>query len=155
MIRFSLLSFDFSVYNFGMARIYLNDDWEFSETFLPDMTKSDFTGDFERVRIPHSFSVTSFNSFSTEIYQKDAVYRRKFKTERDWNGKRVLLTVGAAAHRSEVFLNGEKIATHECGYTAFTVDLTDFLFGEGVDLFDHFFVIHQLSPFCYPGNPAG
>ena len=116
-----------------MNRIYLNDDWEFSDFFSPEMTKKNFTGDFERVRIPHSFSVTPFNSFSTEIYQKDAVYRRKFKTERDWNEKRVLLTIGAAAHRSEVFLNGEKIATHECGYTAFTVDLTDFLFGEGVE----------------------
>ena len=116
-----------------MNRIYLNDDWEFSPVFLPDMTKSDFQGDFERVRLPHTFAETPFNSFSTEIYQKDAVYRRTFRTRSEWSGKRIFLTVEGAAHKSEVFLNGQRLATHECGYTAFGLELTDFLFGENVE----------------------
>ena len=110
-----------------MARLYLNNDWEFYSEFKPELTLAGTTGSFETVRIPHSFSQTPFNAFSTDIYQKDALYRRTFKTESDWAEKRVLLTIGAAAHRSEVFLNGKRLAVHECGYTAFTVDLTESL----------------------------
>ena len=110
-----------------MARLYLNNDWEFYSEFTLELTQAGTTGTFETVRIPHSFSQTPFNAFSTDIYQKDALYRRTFKTESDWAEKRVLLTIGAAAHRSEVFLNGKRIAIHECGYTAFTVDLTESL----------------------------
>lgn len=108
-----------------MSRVYLNNDWEYSPVFLSEMKNQDFTGDFEKVRLPHSFSQTPFNSFSTEIYQKDAAYRRFFRTDGEWAGKKVFLTVEGAAHKAEVYLNGEKLAVHECGYTAFTVDLTD------------------------------
>lgn len=108
-----------------MNRIYFNNDWEFSPDFVPAMTGRGFVGDFESVRLPHTFVVTPFNAFPTELYQKNALYRRSFKTESAWGGKRVLLTVEGAAHESEVFLNGTSLAVHRCGYTAFTVDLTE------------------------------
>ena len=31
-----------------------------------------------------------------------------------------------AAHDSEVFLNGEKVGEHHCGYTAFTMDIMEY-----------------------------
>ena len=107
-----------------MTRIYLNNGWLYSPEFKAEMTKADFTGDFESVRLPHTFEITPFNAFSTEIYQKNALYRRAFKTESEWTGKKILLTVEGAAHESEVFLNGKSLAVHKCGYTAFTIDLT-------------------------------
>ena len=107
-----------------MSRIYLNNDWEYCQAFLTDLVKLDFAGDCEKVRLPHTFEVTPFNAFSTDLYQKDAIYRKSFKTEPEWEGKRVLLTIEGAAHRSEVYLNEKLLATHDCGYTAFTVDLT-------------------------------
>ena len=110
-----------------MAKIYLNNDWGFTPVFLEDLVATDSLGSFENIRLPHTFTETPFNSFSSEVYQKDAVYKRKFDTESDWTGKKVLLTVEGAAHRSEVYLNGKKLASHDCGYTAFTVDLTDSL----------------------------
>ena len=110
-----------------MAKIYLNNDWGFTPAFLEDLVNTDSAGSFENIRLPHTFTETPFNSFSPELYQKDALYKRFFNTEADWAGKKVLLTVEGAAHRSEVYLNGKKLACHDCGYTAFTVDLTDFL----------------------------
>ncbi|MBR4322248.1 sugar-binding domain-containing protein, partial [Treponema sp.] len=110
-----------------MPRIYLNDDWDFCPEFNPAMIKSDCDADFSKVRLPHTFAVTPFNSFSTDIYQKDALYRRFFTTEPAWSGKRILLTVEGAAHKSEVYLNGKLLGSHECGYTAFTLDLTEAL----------------------------
>mgnify|MGYP002858783538 CR=1 FL=1 len=110
-----------------MTRIYLNNGWLYSPEFKAEMTKSDYTGNFEIVRIPHSFTVTPFNAFSTDIYQKNALYRKTFKTEASWNEKKIFLTIDGAAHESEVFLNGKSLAVHKCGYTAFTVDLTNSL----------------------------
>ena len=114
-----------------MAKIFLNDGWQYSPSFSAEKTMMDYAGDFETVRIPHAVAVTPFNSFPTEIYQKNSIYRRTFRTESGWKEGRVLLTVEGAAHCSEVFVNGRSVALHECGYTAFTVDLTDFLADEG------------------------
>lgn len=107
-----------------MTRIYLNDDWLYTPDFNAGLTKTECNADFEHVRLPHSVTVTPFNSFSTELYQKNSLYRKEFKTESDWAGKTLLLTVEGAAHESEVFFNGKSIAIHKCGYTAYTLDLT-------------------------------
>ena len=39
----------------------------------------------------------------------------------------MLLTFGAVAHDATVFCNGRRVFHHGCGYTAFTVDLTEAL----------------------------
>lgn len=110
-----------------MTRIYLNDGWLYSPEFKPEMTEIEYAGEFEVVRLPHTVAVTPFNSFFTDIYQKNSIYRKNFKTESGWEGKKILLTVEGAAHEAEVFLNGKTLAVHRCGYTVFTVDLTDSL----------------------------
>jgi len=54
-------------------------------------------------------------------------YRRKVVLPENFNRGRVLLHVGAADQRAEVFVNGKKLAAHEGGYEAFTVDITEAL----------------------------
>ena len=39
-------------------------------------------------------------------------------------GKSLRLTFLGAAHQAQVYLNGQLIGAHSCGYTAFTVDLS-------------------------------
>ncbi len=112
-------------------RIYLNNSFYFSPDFDEKMLGSDFSAPLEKVRIPHTVSVTPFNNFNPELYQKLSLYRTEFETKTDWNGKKILLTIEAAAHKSEVYLNGKKLCEHKCGYTAFTVDLTESLLPAG------------------------
>ncbi len=113
-------------------KIYLNRNWSYSPDFKNEMTAKDFSAEnLQKVDIPHTVAVTPFNDFSTDIYQKVSLYRKTFKTEGAWAGKRVLLTIDAAAHQSEVFFNGVSLALHKCGYTAFTTDLTDHLAAVG------------------------
>ena len=45
----------------------------------------------------------------------------------EYRGKRLFLQFDGAAHLAEVYLNGEKIAEHACGYTAFRVEITSFV----------------------------
>jgi beta-galactosidase/beta-glucuronidase len=61
-------------------------------------------------------------------------YRRPFTLPDDWEGKRVLLHVGACDYKTTVYLDGAEVGRHVGGYTPFTVDLTDRLDGrlEGV-----------------------
>ena len=54
-------------------------------------------------------------------------YRRSFRLPEGFNRGRVLLHIGAADQRAEVFVNGSPVGFHEGGYTAFTMDITDAL----------------------------
>lgn len=112
-------------------RIYLNNGWQFSTEFDEKMLKSTYKKPMETVRIPHSVCKMPFNNFDESIYQMVSAYRKVFVTDTEWKEKTVLLTVGAAAHFAEVFLNGKKLCEHKCGYTSFTVDLTENLAGSG------------------------
>lgn len=42
-----------------------------------------------------------------------------------WSGDSVTVTFEGVAHQATVFLNGKKLYSHHCGYTAFTVDLSN------------------------------
>ena len=79
-------------------RIYFNNGWEFSPSFNEKMLDSKYKGKFEQVRIPHSVCETPFNGFDESEYQKLSVYRKIFKTEKEWAGKKILLTIEGAAH---------------------------------------------------------
>ena len=54
-------------------------------------------------------------------------YRRKLMAPTEWKGKKVILTLEGAAHESEVYLNGTKVGEHHCGYTAFSIDVSETL----------------------------
>ncbi len=113
-------------------RIYMNDDWGFTETFSEKLLDWEYDGkDLRRVRLPHTCKETPLHYFDEQIYQMVSGYRRVFRAPEEWKEKRVLLTIDGAAHESEIFLNGKKIGEHHCGYTAFTVELTGWLqYGE-------------------------
>ena len=54
-------------------------------------------------------------------------YSRNFTLPDGFNRGRVLLHIGAADQRADVFLNGKPVGTHKGGYEAFTLDITDAL----------------------------
>ena len=109
-------------------RIYLNDDWEFTEDYTEGLLLADYKGqDLQRVRLPHTTVETPFHYFDESLYQKISGYRRILKAKEDWKGKHVFLTVEAAGHASWIYLNGKAIHEHHCGYTAYTVDLAEYL----------------------------
>ena len=105
-------------------KIDLNDNWIFNPDFesLPEG---------ESVRIPHSVSMTSLNYFSEELYQKVSGYVKNINVPFDWKGKRILITFEGVAHEASVYVNDNLAGVHSCGYTAFTLEITDYLnYGE-------------------------
>lgn len=106
-----------------MSRVYLNNDWKFSF----DHNSSESIS----VRIPHTVKETPFHYFSEDEYQTVSRYERSFFAPEEWADKKVLLTFDGVAHDCDVYLNNEKIASHSCGYTAFTTDIEEKVkFGE-------------------------
>ncbi len=110
-------------------RIDINNGWLWSPEFEEEMIKPVFKGEdkMETVRIPHTVKVTPFNYFDAKEYQMVSCYRKSIDVPSDWEGKRIFVTFDAVAHEAEVFINGESLAEHSCGYTAFTVELTEHL----------------------------
>lgn len=107
-------------------RFYLNDDWLFTEQFEDSLAAPEYPENtLQPVRLPHTCKETPFHYFDESLYQMVSGYRRHLLIPKDWQGKRILLTFEGAAHDSTVFCNGKKVGEHHCGYTAFTVDLTD------------------------------
>ena len=104
-------------------RFYLNNDWYFSENWDDP--------DFRKVRIPHTSKELPFHYFSEKEYQMVSGYGRKLEVPKGWKGCVLLLTFEGAAHQATVYVNGEEAACHYCGYTAFTVDISELVkYGE-------------------------
>jgi len=98
-----------------------NQNWLFTphkvDENVPD---SDFTG----ITIPHSNKTFTQRYVNNADYQFISTYRKYFTVPEDRTGKRVFLQFDGVMLESTVYLNGEKCATHQGGYTPFTVDIT-------------------------------
>ncbi|GAB3951212.1 hypothetical protein GCM10028805_30870 [Spirosoma harenae] len=79
-------------------------------------------GRLDKVTVPHCFSVDPRYQFYTGI----AWYRRAFPWQ-PATGKRVLLHFDASYYKTSVWLNNQKVGTHEGGYTPFQFDITPYL----------------------------
>lgn len=112
-------------------RIYWNRDWQFTTAYCEELLEKGFVGELQKVTLPHTVAETPFHYFDESIYQMISGYRKVFVPEESWKEKQVLLTIEAAGHQAEVYLNGTKITEHFGGYTAFSADLAPHLiFGE-------------------------
>lgn len=78
------------------------------------------TDRWDKVRVPHCFSVDPRYQF----YTGTTWYRRSFPWQ-STRGKRVLLHFDGAYYKTSIYLNDQKIGTHEGGYTPFQFDMTD------------------------------
>lgn len=105
-------------------RSYLNENWRFTENFTEDFLKNG-TGEVTEVRLPHTCKELPYHYFDEHLYQMVSGYRRELFAPEEWQGKKILLTFDGIGHVSEVFLNGKKIGEHHCGYTAFTIDISE------------------------------
>lgn len=99
--------------------------WEFTEHFGEEFLSG--AGEYERVRLPHTVKELPLHYAESKDYEMVCGYRRVLSELKTVTGKRVFVQFDAAAHIAEVYFNGVQLAEHRCGYTAFRVELTDFI----------------------------
>lgn len=84
------------------------------------------TGDvpWETVTLPHTVRLEPLNASGGRNYQGICWYRRTLTPDASWAEKTLHLRFEGAMQVAEVWLNGEKVATHTNGYQPFTIDLS-------------------------------
>ena len=108
-----------------MKEINLNADWLFCLGGEWDEEKA------QKVCLPHSVELTPEVSSGCRNYQGECIYCKKLWIPEEDRGKKLFLEFEGAMGVSELFLNGEKVKEHFCGYTPLVYDMSEKLkYGE-------------------------
>lgn len=97
--------------------------WEFIENWFDGFAAGEGQG--EIVRLPHTTKELPLHYADHRAYQMVCGYRKNLDLGEDLAGKRIFLQFDGAGHIATVFVNGQELTTHRCGYTGFRVDITD------------------------------
>ena len=113
--------------------IPLQDNWRFTKTDagLPAALPEDW----ERVELPHTWNNIDGQGGAETYYRGSCWYARTFRMPRQpLGGGRVYVELPAAGQQAAVYVNGQRAATHEGGYSAFRADITELCAAEGDNL---------------------
>jgi len=102
----------------------LNGLWDYAISPLASPKPSSFQG---KILVP--FAIESALSGVNKNVGKDSLlwYRTSFALPPAMKGKTILLHFGAVDWKSEVYINGAKMGTHEGGYDPFSFNITQYL----------------------------
>ena len=96
--------------------------WEFTKHWTDTFGWGEGTA--EAVQLPHTAIELPLHYIDHNAYQMICGYRRKLTVGKEMQHKRLFLQFDGAAHIATVYLNGQELITHRCGYTAFRVEIT-------------------------------
>lgn len=99
--------------------------WEFTPQWSEEFAR--FETPAQAVELPHNVRQLPLHCVDPADYQMIAGYRRHLEISPCASPKTRFLRFDGAAHIASVYVNGQLAAEHFCGYTAFTVDITDFV----------------------------
>ena len=107
-------------------RIFCDRKWRFSEKFQDEMINATMK-DYTLVNIPHTVRETPYNYFDESAYQMISCYQKTIFAPNQWEGMVVTLTFEGIAHQGDIYVNGQFLKHHYCGYTAVAVDVSSVL----------------------------
>ncbi|HSQ46018.1 MAG TPA: glycoside hydrolase family 2 TIM barrel-domain containing protein, partial [Lutibacter sp.] len=105
-----------------------NQDWNFkllndSEIDSAYFHKNSNVNNWEKVQLPHTPRLEP--EIVNDQWQGICWYRKNFKLTDDLKEKRLFVKFEGAMNIAEVWVNGEKLMTHQGGYLPFLVDFTN------------------------------
>ena len=107
----------------------INTGWQFAKTAeIP----AQFPADWEGVNLPHSWNATDGQDGGNDYFRGTACYAKTIVKADLPAADRHYLEINGANSSADVFLNGEKLAHHDGGYSTWRVDLTDKLNDENL-----------------------
>lgn len=109
--------------------VNLNKNWLFSKTAeIP----ADLPSGWEEISLPHTWNAVDGQDGGNDYWRGTAVYCKEFERPTLESGGRAVLEFLGAAMTADVYVNGQRLAHHEGGYSTFRVDITDALQGENL-----------------------
>lgn len=126
--------------------ISLNKNWTFSQN-----------GQSTEVNLPHTWNAVDGQDGGNDYYRGTCLYTRTLDKPVMEAGTRVFLEVCGAAMSARISLNGEQLASHQGGYSAFRVELTEHLrdsneLAISVDNSDNDIIYPQKADFTFYGG---
>ena len=107
----------------GRQVINFNTDWRYSKGNAAGADQEEFDDSgWVYVNLPHSTDF--YDADNKDAYLGISWYRKEFTIDPEMERKELLLTFEAVMQKAEIYLNGEKILTHEGGYSPFVIDLS-------------------------------
>lgn len=133
----------------------LNTGWTFVKTAAGPLEAAKASG--ETVTLPHTWNAADGQDGGNDYYRGTCWYVRELDRPALEEGGEAWLEFSGAAMTAEVYLNGEKLARHEGGYSAFRVNLTGHLrekntLAVSVDNSDNDRVYPQKADFTFYGG---
>jgi len=113
--------------------IQLNENWKFmqKDVGLPEV----FPTDWEDITLPHTWNAVDGCDGNGSYDRGNYWYAKSFATPKQpLAGGRVFVEILAANSEASVYVNGEKVAYHEGGYSIFRADITSVCKEEGENL---------------------
>ena len=108
-------------------RTVLNFNYKWAFTKRSDGIPSQLPMDWVWVNLPHSWNAIDGQDGGNDYYRGTCYYAKSFDKIDLPQADRYYLELQGANSTSEVFLNGQKLAHHDGGYSTWRVDLTDSL----------------------------
>ena len=110
----------------------LANGWEFTRAWTDGFARGLDEG--EPVRLPHCPREITQHGAGPKDYEGVYGYRKLLPLDESVRGKRLFLQFDGAAHLATVYVNGNALLTHRCGYTAFRAEITGCVRCDGTDL---------------------
>ena len=103
-----------------------NRNWKFIRRDDPNAFQSDYSDEnWYNVCLPHDFSIPYFMEQS--FYTGVGWYRKTFEISADQAQSIVKLDFEGVFHTIDLYINGEKVGTHQGGYTGFEFNITPYI----------------------------
>ena len=103
--------------------INFNAKWAFSKLATEIPTVIDKKWDF--VNLPHSWNAIDGQDGDNDYFRGTAYYAKSFMKTDLPESERYYIEIKGANSSADLYLNGEKLAHHDGGYSTWRVDLTD------------------------------
>ncbi len=135
IIAIFFTTFLFAQNNNEQVRInqLFNFGWKFKAGDMPDAKNISFDdANWRKLDLPHDFQIEQpWDSTASRGRGFKAMgtgwYRKTFKADTSWKGKRVLLDFEGIMLHGDVWLNGKKIGGTDYGYLGFETDIADII----------------------------
>ncbi|MBQ7408358.1 MAG: glycoside hydrolase family 2 protein [Clostridia bacterium] len=99
----------------------LNENWQFYKATTLNASKENG----EQINLPHSWNALDGQDGGNDYYRGTCLYVKNIAKSELEQGMRCYLEINGANSSAIVYLNGEKLASHDGGYSTWRVDLTD------------------------------
>jgi len=106
----------------------LNGLWEYAIRPAAEAQPAAFDG---QILVPYPVESALSGVMKQVGPQNRLWYRRTFDVPKPWQGKRVLMHLGAVDWEATVWVNGRELGAHRGGYDPFTFEITECLKGDG------------------------